>query len=437
MKRTSNVAAVAASLLVSSVSAVLATDDAHCIDHPVESALAAEQRLLGSDDEEARFLGLQSFTREIAAAGVVSEALAQSFAEAGVPGPVLVELRAALATIVDLESDVGVGDRFHLRYRQAFTIEGTRIGAARLLWAELRTTAKGTIAVHRFKPQGAAERFWLGNGEAAGLTAMRLPLDVVTVSSGFGMRPDPLDKPGRAMGPLPDPQSAAVATAEPPPPPAPPPAPKAEPTRPNRTPIFSGFNGPHPGGDLGRPGSFRPMEVPHRRAKPAEPVQPVAAAAPPPPPPLPAPPKPRLFMHEGLDLVAITGTPIYAAAAGVVAGAAPNGRYGNWIQIDHPGRVTTVYGHLSEFAPGLEPGMRVSQGDLIGFVGSTGRSTGAHLHFEILADGRAVNPLAYPAVKRTQLAGSDLKRFQAQVKRALEERDREARVDAELSGGRN
>ena len=131
---------------------------------------------------------------------------------------------------------------------------------------------------------------------------------------------------------------------------------------------------------------------------------------------------------------ASTGTPIYAAADGVVMGAAPNGRYGNWVRIDHEGKLSTVYGHLSDFAPGIEEGAHVSQGDLIGFVGNTGRSTGSHLHFEILSNGKAVNPLVYPALKRAQLRGADLERFRKQVKRALAERDRETAV-ALLYGG--
>ena len=139
-------------------------------------------------------------------------------------------------------------------------------------------------------------------------------------------------------------------------------------------------------------------------------------------------------MHDGLDLVAVSGAQIYAAANGVVTDAGPNGRYGNWMQIDHAGKATTVYGHLSAFAPGIEAGTRVSQGEFIGFVGNTGRSTGAHLHFEVVATGRTVNPLTVPAIKRTQLAGADLDRFKKQVKRSLEERDPEARVDAAILG---
>jgi murein DD-endopeptidase MepM/ murein hydrolase activator NlpD len=132
-----------------------------------------------------------------------------------------------------------------------------------------------------------------------------------------------------------------------------------------------------------------------------------------------------VFMHEGIDLAAPTGTPIYAASDGIVVGATANGGYGNWIRIDHPRKLSTVYGHLSEFALGIKEGAEVSQGDLIGFVGNTGRSTGPHLHFEILSGGKAVDPLSFPQIKREQLHGADLKRFRDQVKRAVAERDRE------------
>jgi murein DD-endopeptidase MepM/ murein hydrolase activator NlpD len=137
-------------------------------------------------------------------------------------------------------------------------------------------------------------------------------------------------------------------------------------------------------------------------------------------------------MHDGIDLVAPTGTPIYAAADGVVVGVGPNGRYGNWIQIDHAGKLSTVYGHLSSFAPDLEAGKAVSRGDLLGFVGSTGRSTGAHLHFEVQSEGKAVNPTTHPEFKPVSLRGIDLERFRKQVTRSLEEREREAKVAASL-----
>ena len=427
MKKTSHTAALAASLVFSSVVAA-AADDCVYDDMPFETARTSEERLLGSADDTARFLAHQPFTREIAAAAVVGETLAWSLAEARVPATVMLEASKALAGTLDIEREAGAGDRFYVRYRQPFTVDGTPIGTAQLLWLELRTTAKGTVALHRFQPKGGTEQLWLANGEAAGNAALRLPLDVITVSSGFGLRPDPLDKPGPPMGPLVDPAPVAAA-----PPPEPPPPPKEEPLPPPRRPTLGGlsaFGGARDVFDSGR-ADF------HRRRAESEPAtevatapEPVKVEAPPPPPP----PKPRLFMHDGLDLVAVTGTEIYAAADGVVTGAGPNGRYGNWMQIDHAGKVTTVYGHLSAFAPGIEAGTRVSQGELVGFVGNTGRSTGAHLHFEIVANGRTVNPLTFPAIKRTQLTGADLDRFKKQVKRSLEERDREARVDAVIMG---
>ena len=137
-------------------------------------------------------------------------------------------------------------------------------------------------------------------------------------------------------------------------------------------------------------------------------------------------------MHEGVDLVAAPGTPIFAAGNGVVRGAEPRGRYGNWIEIDHDGtygglKLATVYGHLSAFAPGITAGVQVSQGDLIGFTGTTGRTTGPHLHFEILANGRPGNPIGHLATRRAQLRGLELERFKRQVARDFLDRERDSK----------
>jgi len=126
--------------------------------------------------------------------------------------------------------------------------------------------------------------------------------------------------------------------------------------------------------------------------------------------------------------VAAYGTPILSAGDGVVKGAEPKGRYGNWIQIDHEGELSTVYGHLSTFAPGIEPGIRVSQGEIIGYIGLTGRTTGPHVHFEVRFKDRPVNPMIYSALKRTQLRGADLDRFRKLVARNTADRDREAKL---------
>jgi len=95
--------------------------------------------------------------------------------------------------------------------------------------------------------------------------------------------------------------------------------------------------------------------------------------------------------HQGLDIATDKGEPVYATADGAVESAAYSGDYGNLIVLNHGFGLTTRYGHLSAFA--VQPGGSVKRGDVIGYVGSTGRSTGAHLHYEILANGRLLNPL--------------------------------------------
>jgi murein DD-endopeptidase MepM/ murein hydrolase activator NlpD len=95
--------------------------------------------------------------------------------------------------------------------------------------------------------------------------------------------------------------------------------------------------------------------------------------------------------HRGLDISADRAEPVYATASGTVETAGYTGDYGNLIVINHSFGLATRYGHLSRFT--VKVGDRVSRGDVIGYVGSTGRATGSHLHYEVLANGRIVNPL--------------------------------------------
>jgi murein DD-endopeptidase MepM/ murein hydrolase activator NlpD len=95
--------------------------------------------------------------------------------------------------------------------------------------------------------------------------------------------------------------------------------------------------------------------------------------------------------HQGLDISTEKGSPVFATADGSVEAAAYSGDYGNLIVLKHASGLTTRYGHLSSYA--VKPGQTVKRGDVIGYVGSTGRSTGAHLHYEILANGKLINPL--------------------------------------------
>src|SRR6202166_2580363 len=93
-------------------------------------------------------------------------------------------------------------------------------------------------------------------------------------------------------------------------------------------------------------------------------------------------------MHTGVDWAAPYGTPIFASGNGVVEKAEREGGYGNYVRLKHANGYETAYGHMSAFAKGMEPGKKVRQGQVIGFVGSTGMSTGAHVHYEILVNGR-------------------------------------------------
>lgn len=122
-------------------------------------------------------------------------------------------------------------------------------------------------------------------------------------------------------------------------------------------------------------------------------------------------------MHKGTDFAAPPGTPIYAAGEGVIERADRYGGYGNYIRIRHANGYKTAYAHLSRFAKGMRAGKRVRQGQVIGFVGSTGRSTGPHLHYEVLKNNAQVNPMTIKAPTGRMLAKVERPAFD--VERAL------------------
>jgi murein DD-endopeptidase MepM/ murein hydrolase activator NlpD len=132
-------------------------------------------------------------------------------------------------------------------------------------------------------------------------------------------------------------------------------------------------------------------------------------------------------MHKGIDFGAPTGTPIYAAGNGVVTKVGPNSSYGNYIKIDHDGGYSTAYAHLSKFEKGIKRYKKVTQGQVIGYVGSTGRSTGAHLHYEVMLKDEHINPLSIKTVANNSLKGLEGGIYAQYVKMV----DREvAKVDA-------
>ena len=125
----------------------------------------------------------------------------------------------------------------------------------------------------------------------------------------------------------------------------------------------------------------------------------------------------RWRMHTGVDWAAPSGTPILAAGDGILEMAERHGGYGNYIRIRHANGFSTAYGHMTRFAPGSKPGAHVKQGQIIGFVGSTGASTGPHCHFEVLINNKFVNPMTIAVPRGLQLEGRELAAFQRERRR--------------------
>ncbi|MGD9027226.1 MAG: peptidoglycan DD-metalloendopeptidase family protein [Methyloceanibacter sp.] len=125
----------------------------------------------------------------------------------------------------------------------------------------------------------------------------------------------------------------------------------------------------------------------------------------------------RIRMHTGVDWAAPTGTPILAAGDGTIEMAERHGGYGNYIRIRHANGFATAYGHMVRFAPGSKPGARVKQGQIIGYVGSTGRSTGPHLHYEVLVNNKFVNPMTIAVPRGLELEGRTLAAFHKERRR--------------------
>mgnify|MGYP003290410464 CR=1 FL=1 len=120
----------------------------------------------------------------------------------------------------------------------------------------------------------------------------------------------------------------------------------------------------------------------------------------------------RVF-HSGVDLASPRGTPIMAGADGKIVHLGRKGAYGKYIKIQHAGGWATAYGHMNGYKSGLKVGSRVKQGDIIGYVGATGRATGPHLHYEVWKNGKTVNPFNKNVISGKQLTGFELAQFQS------------------------
>ena len=120
-------------------------------------------------------------------------------------------------------------------------------------------------------------------------------------------------------------------------------------------------------------------------------------------------------MHRGIDFAAPPGTPVYAAGDGVIEKAGWAGAYGRYIRIRHNGNYKTAYAHLRRIAAGVKAGTRIKQRQVIGYIGASGRVTGPHLHYEVLFNGRHINPRKIRLAAGYKLKGKDLARFKAGV----------------------
>ena len=132
--------------------------------------------------------------------------------------------------------------------------------------------------------------------------------------------------------------------------------------------------------------------------------------------------------HDGVDYAAPSGTKIYASGDGVVTMAKWYGGYGKYIKIRHNAEYSTGYAHMRSFAKGIRPGVRVKQGQVIGYVGNTGLSTGPHLHFEVVRNGKKVDPLKVKAATGKNLSGAKLAEFKKVVAKVKASADQEKEI---------
>ena len=117
-------------------------------------------------------------------------------------------------------------------------------------------------------------------------------------------------------------------------------------------------------------------------------------------------------LHRGVDFAAPIGTPIYAAGNGVIDFVGRNGGYGKYIRIRHNSSYKTAYAHLSNYKKNIYKGARVNQGEVIGYVGSSGKSTGPHLHYEVIYQNKQINPMKMKLPSGKILKGNELKKIQ-------------------------
>ena len=247
------------------------------------------------------------------AAVTIDSSLFEAGQDAAVPVDMMTQAIKAFSYDVDFEREIHPGDRFELVYERYEDEDGRLARSGNLLYAALEQNGVAK-EIYRFEDSDGHADIYNARGESVRKDLLRTPLDIVRITSKFGMRKHPI----------------------------------------------LGYS----------------------------------------------------KLHKGVDFAASTGTPIFAAGDGVIGKIGKQRGYGNYIQIKHNSKYATAYAHMSRFAKGLKKGSKVHQGDVIGYVGSTGMATGPHLHYEVLVDGKQINPTSVKLAGR-KLQGNDLGRFEA------------------------
>ncbi|HEY4029418.1 MAG TPA: peptidoglycan DD-metalloendopeptidase family protein [Caulobacteraceae bacterium] len=255
--------------------------------------------------------------KTVVATGHMEGSLYVSAQKAGVSPELTSQVAKLFQHKLDFSRDIQPGDRFSMVIDRKVTASGRAVSTGDLLFAEIEAKG-GTTKLYRFTPPGSKDAEYFDEaGKNIRSMLLRTPLDIVRITSSFGMREHPI---------------------------------------------------------LG-----------------------------------------YTRMHMGIDFGAPQGTPVYAAGDGVVEKAAWTNGYGRWLQIKHQNGMETGYGHLSRWA--VKQGQHVHQGQVVAYVGSTGLSTGPHLHYEIMVGGKKVNPSKFKAPPSVALAGKELAAFKAEKTR--------------------
>ncbi len=347
-------------------------------DAPVLEALSyrlAPDRLLAvrrSDDGfEAVVRAVPAATVTGFAAGRIADSLYVDAERAGVPVPIIAEAIRALGFAVDFEREIWPGDGFEILYTTTIAEDGlAEPGDVLFVGLTLRGRQ---LAYYRFAAEGRDDYFD-ARGESIRRTLMKTPLDGARLTSRFGRRRHPIL--GVDFG------------------------------APSGTPVYAAGDGVvERAGRYGGYGNYvrirrtlmkTPLDGARLTSRFGRRRHPILG---------------YVTAHKGVDFGAPSGTPVYAAGDGVVERAGRYGGYGNYVRIRHNATYATAYGHLKGFARGIRPGVRVHQGQVIGYVGATGRATGPHLHYEVLVNGRQVNPLRMKLPSGRVLAGAERAAF--------------------------